>query len=180
MITAERFALLTGPHTCYKCGQATNVSAIGLVGFIERDDEHGDVHVDHCVLHTQIARLNDDALQAISARSPWLQFDHSNTANATYLANHCQQCDAMIGAWFIKEPGEVFFPLTDAEVARLTVEWFDQAIEIDDLGGKHSSWIDDLLAPDRERKPVRRKRSSSGCSPSRAIAALFSSDFRGR
>lgn len=157
MITAERFALLTGPHTCYKCGQSTKVSTIGLAGFNERGDEYGDAHVDDCVLHTQIARLNDDALQAINAHAPWLRFDHSHTANATYLANHCQNCDELIGAWFIKEPGEAFFPLSDAEVARLTVEWFDLSIEIDDLGSMHSSWIDDLLAPNLSAKATRRK-----------------------
>ena len=150
MITAERFALLTGPHTCYKCGEATRVSAIGLAGFDEQDIEYGAAHVDDCVLLTQITRLNDAATQVIASRSPWMRFDHSHTADANYLANHCEHCDALIGAWFIKEPGEAFFPLTDAEVARLTVKWFDHAIEIDDLGGMQSSWIDDLLEPVRQ------------------------------
>lgn len=158
MTTADRFALLTGPHTCYKCGQATRVSAVGLAGFDEHDIEHGTEHVEDCVLLTQITRLNDTATQTILSRSPWLRFDHSHTASAMYLANHCEQCDALIGAWFIAQPGEAFFPLSHADVARLAVEWFDMVIEVEDIGGMQSSWIDNLLAPDQHQNPKKNGR----------------------
>lgn len=53
-IRAKRFALLTGPHTCYKCAKETRVSAIGLADH-EELDEDGYEQVEDCVLFTQLA-----------------------------------------------------------------------------------------------------------------------------
>lgn len=157
-IRAERFALLTGPHTCYKCGGDTRVSAIGLAGYDARGEEGYEL-VEDCVLFTQLGSLGVGAMNAVATLAPWMRFDHSMTADATYLANHCEHCDALIGAWYIAEPGEAFFPQSEEEMSRLTVDWIDQPFKTADVGGMQSSWIDQLLAPDRpNRKPRRRSR----------------------
>lgn len=154
-IRAERFALLTGPHACYKCGNNTRVTAVGLAGHEELGAE-GFEPVEDCALFTRLGALNADAAKYVASIAPWLRFDYSMTAGATYLANHCEHCDALIGAWYITEPGEAFFPLSDEEASRLTVQWIEQSIKIDG-GGTQGSWIDRLLAPDRPAKQPRRR-----------------------
>lgn len=154
-IRAKRFALLTGPHSCYKCEKPTRVSAIGIADHEELGEE-GYEPVEDCVLFTQLRALSTDLASLVETRAPWLRFDYSMTADATYLANHCEHCDALIGAWYIAEPGEAFFPLSDEETERLSVEWIEHAFEIQEGGGTHSSWIDQLLVPDRPTRKSRR------------------------
>lgn len=157
-IRAKRFALLTGPHICYKCEKPTRVSAIGLADHEELGEE-GYEPVEDCVLFTQLSALSADLENQLETRAPWLRFDYSMTADATYLANHCERCNALIGAWYIAEPGEAFFPQSDEEVSRLALEWIEHPFEIQEGGGMQCSWIDQLLAPDRPiKKPRRRSR----------------------
>ncbi|KAB7763923.1 hypothetical protein CKY51_18835 [Xanthomonas maliensis] len=156
---AKRFAILTGRHTCYKCGQTTRVSAIGLAGYDEWDDEDDlSRPSDGGILLTQVTALNKGAAGAVVVHAPWLRLGHSHTADASYLANHCEHCDTLIGAWFISKPGEAFFPLSDEETEQLTITWIDQSIELEDLGGAQASWIDRLLGCDRPSAARRRKR----------------------
>ncbi len=155
-IRAKRFALLTGPHTCYKCAKETRVSAIGLADH-EELDEDGYKQVEDCALFTQLGYLNAEAANQVETRAPWLRFDHSMTADATYLANHCEHCDTLIGAWYIAEPGEAFFPQSDEEMSLLAVEWIEQPFETTDGGGMQSSWIDKLLTPERPTMKSRRR-----------------------
>lgn len=142
---ASRFALLTGRHTCYKCDRLTRVSAIGLAGYEEREREYGEpITVDDTVLLTGIYALNAQAATEVASRAPWMRLAHSHTAGQAYLANHCEHCDAMIGAWYIQEPGEAFFPLTQEELDRLAIEWIEVPIQAEDNGGAMSSWQDVL------------------------------------
>lgn len=157
---AERFALLTGPHTCYRCGAATRVSCIGLSDY-EELGEDGFERIEDSVLFTQLSEINPEAEAAVARLAPWLRFDTSRTTRASYLANHCEVCGTLIGAWFISEPGEAFFPETEEEVRRLTVNWIEQPISFVDLGGMQSRWIDRFLVPGRQPKkmqPVTKKR----------------------
>lgn len=147
-IRAKRFALLTGPHTCYMCSKETRVSAIGLADH-EELDEDGYQQIEDCALFTQLVHLNAEAANEIKTRAPWLRFDRSLTADATYLANHCEHCDTLIGAWYIAELGEAFFPQSDEEMSPIAVEWIEQPFETTDGGGMQSSWIDKLLTPDQ-------------------------------
>lgn len=143
---AERFAVLTGSHACYRCHSATRVSAIGLLGYQERDRESGEYDdLDEAVLLTQITALERASAEELVGRAPWMRLADSKTAGHAYLANHCEHCDAMIGAWHIKKPGEAFFPATSADIGKLDVEWFQQKIEIEDDGGTLATWLDQLL-----------------------------------
>lgn len=156
---AKRFAVLTGAHTCYKCGQEMRVSAIGIVGYDERDSEDDQsIFVDDGMLLTQVTALNKGAAIALAVHAPWLRLGHSRTAEASYLANHCEHCDALIGAWFISRPGEAFFPLSDEEAAKLKVTWIEQFIELEGLGGAQASWIDRLLGCAQPSTGRQRKR----------------------
>lgn len=156
---AKRFAVLTGRHACYKCGRTTKVSAIGLAGYDEWDNESDvSIPVDGALLLTQVTALNKGAAGPLAVHAPWLRLGHSSTADASYLANHCEHCGSLIGAWFISKPGEAFFPLSDEEAAQLTITWVEQSIQLEDLGGAQASWIDRLLGCERPPTARRRKR----------------------
>lgn len=143
---AERFALLTGNHCCYQCKATTRVSAVGLAAYQERDREYGDYAlVADAVLLTGITALNEAAAGEVARLAPWMRLAHSKTAGLSYLANHCEHCGSMIGAWFIKKPDEAFFPTTPEDTERLSVVWIDKAIEAEDEGGSSAMWLDRLL-----------------------------------
>jgi len=144
---AGRFALLTGNHRCYQCKAITRVCAIGLMPYEERDREYGDYQqIDDAVLLTGITALNALAADEVARLAPRMRLAHSKTAGLAYLANHCEHCSAMIGAWFITEPDEAFFPTSAEDAKKLLVVWIDQPIEAEDEGGSSAMWLDQLLA----------------------------------
>lgn len=148
---AGRFALLTGNHRCYQCKAITRVSAIGLLSYEERDREYGDYTlVDDAVLLTGITALNPLAADEVARLAPCMRLAHSTTAGFAYLANHCEHCGAMIGAWFITKPDEAFFPTSLEDAKKLLVAWIDQPIGAEDEGGSSASWLDHLLADTAE------------------------------
>lgn len=143
---ADRFAILTGDHRCYQCKANTRVSAIGLAGYEERDQEDGDyTQVDDAVLLTGVTALNARAADEVARLAPCMRLAHSKTAGVAYLANHCEHCGAMIGAWFITKPDEAFFPTSLEDSKKLLVAWIDQPIEGEDEGGSSAMWLDQLL-----------------------------------
>lgn len=141
-IHADRFALLTGTTPCWKCKQATKVSAIFLDGYSEPDEQPGErVEHDEQTIVQGVVGLNAEVAQLLKEHAPWMRPGFSKTRDETYLAPHCQHCDALQGAWFLSEPGAPFFPQTQSEAARLEVQWFDTPIEVDGEPS-WSSWTD--------------------------------------
>lgn len=141
-IHADRFAILNGRLTCWKCKEPTKVSAIFLDGYSEAEEESGGrvQCADDAVVHG-IVGLNAPVAALIKQHAPWMRPGYSKTRDQTYLAPHCQHCDALQGAWFLSEPGAPFFPQTAQEAARLEVLWFDTPIEVDG-DPSWSSWTD--------------------------------------
>ena len=71
--------------------------------------------------------------------------DFSKTIAETYWMNHCQECDAKIGDWFVHKPGEAFFPTTDEERAKLTGELVAGQCTFRDPDIAVSSWTSAFL-----------------------------------
>jgi len=143
---AKRFAVLTGNHSCYECNRDTRVSAVGLLGYQESDCESGELETfPDSVLITRITALNGAAAKEVISHAPWMRYATSRTASHSYLANHCEHCNAMIGAWYVQEPGEPFFPATLADARKLSVAWIDQPFEGEGEGGVSAMWLDHLL-----------------------------------
>lgn len=130
-LRAQAFHLITGLTNCWKCGQQTSVSSIVLDGYEEAvDDGEWEPSAERTVL-SYITAIDQGSLTAIYAVAPWMRFGRSETADATYLANHCAHCDVLQGDWFLAEPGEVFFPTDRSEMQDFNVNRFDQPLEID-------------------------------------------------
>lgn len=141
-IHASRFALLHGEVPCWKCKETTPVSAFFLNGYSEADDESAEriESGEQAVIHGVVG-LSPEVSALIKQEAPWMRPGFSKTRDHTYLAPHCQHCDALQGAWFMSEPGAPFFPQSPQEAARLRVQWFDIPIEIDGEPS-WSSWTD--------------------------------------
>jgi len=142
---AQSFALITGQVACWKCGKDTPATTVLLRGYQEVFDGEGEEHAGDAVINP-IVGLDAATRELFAAKAPWMRPGHSKTRDEVYLAAHCEHCAALQGAWFLAEPGSAFFPLSEEEAARLTVEWVHEPIEV--LGDANwSSWTDWIANP---------------------------------
>jgi hypothetical protein len=142
-IRAERFALITGQASCWKCHAPIKVSALVLDVHEEMDPEYGDWSVSHGRIMLQfITSLNADVFEQVKLVAPWLRPGFSRMAEATYLANHCPRCSAIQGERFLTQPGAVFFPC-GTEVKPFETDVFNLNLEAE-AGFSESAWLDDL------------------------------------
>lgn len=146
-LRAPRFWLITGTTSCWKCRQSTPVSAIVLDGYEEAADEDEWEPGEGRTVLSYITAIDAASLAAVQAVAPWMQYGRSETADTTYLANHCTHCGVLQGDWFLSEPGEVFFPTGKSELQAFKVDRFDQHLEIDAQGAR-SGWHDWIVLGD--------------------------------
>ncbi|WP_340650055.1 hypothetical protein [Pseudoxanthomonas winnipegensis] len=119
-ITATSYALLQGETTCWKCSASIPVTAIWVPGFIDNEEEEYPEEGGASLLK-YVSELDVGTMARVKAAAPWLKPNYSKTANQTYLANHCQACDALQGDHFIYGPDGPFFPQDQASVDQLKV-----------------------------------------------------------
>lgn len=93
------------------------------------DDEGWEIAEGRTVL-SYITTIDPTSLAAVQAAAPWLRYGRSETAETTYLANHCTHCGVLQGDWFLSQPGEVFFPTARSELQDFKVDGFDLPLEI--------------------------------------------------
>lgn len=99
-LSAPSYALLQASMGCWKCGETTPVTTVWVPSFMdfadveepEDEPEAGGA----ATLHG-IQGLDDQTVAHVEEVAPWLKPGRSETANATYWANHCQACDALQG-----------------------------------------------------------------------------------
>ena len=121
-LTAPGFAVLICQGKCWKCAQLTPMAAIWVPSYTEIDPEEGEHLVsEDAALLTYVGGLTTEVGRQVLAAAPWLRYAHTEGAGATYLANHCQQCDTVQGDWFVFGVNGPFFPQTAEEVARIQV-----------------------------------------------------------
>ena len=121
-LTAPGFAVLISEGKCWKCAQLTPMAAIWVPSYTEIDHEEGEHLVsEDAALLTYVGGLTVEVGRQVLAEAPWLRYAHTDGAGATYLANHCQQCETVQGDWFVFGVNGPFFPQTAEEVARIRV-----------------------------------------------------------
>ena len=144
-MTANRFALITGHVACWKCGKQTRATTVLLRGYQETEDGQDEGQDQDAVLNPIVGL--DPATRAMFAKqAPWMRPGYTKTRDQIYLAAHCEYCAAVQGAWFLAEPGSAFFPQSQEEAGRLTVQWVHQPIKV--IGSPiWSSWTDWIAGP---------------------------------
>jgi hypothetical protein len=138
------------------------VSALLVPAYLQRDEDGDEwVAVDESALLTYVEAVDEATQSAWNARAPQILPAASKTAGLTYLANVCA-CGALQGDWYLTEPDGPFFPLDDAGIAAIDVDWLEAPIEAR-AGASMSSWTDALIA----RSPF-----PDGCHPHRPRRAV--------
>lgn len=144
-LRAHRFAVLTAPAACHACKAPLAMSAL-LVPAYAQCDEDDDVWTsfDESALLTYVEAVDEATRLAWTTRAPQILLAASKTAGLTYLANVCA-CGALQGDWYLTEPDGPFFPLDDAAIAAIEVDWVEAPIAAR-AGVSISSWTDALIA----------------------------------
>ena len=143
-LRADRFAILTASAACHVCNARMAVSMLLVPAYLQRDDDGKWVAFDESALLTYVEAVDEATRLAWTARAPQILPAASKTAGLKYLANVCV-CGALQGDWYLTEPDGPFFPLGDAGVAAIEVDWLEAPIEAR-AGTSTSSWTDALIA----------------------------------
>ena len=112
--------------SCWRCG--ADMPAICLIApkVPDTDDEV-------CVL-SSITVLPAPILAFVQKQFPSFMKAFSKTTRSEYYANTCPKCGMLSGEFFLhSEPGGAFFPESEADAARLTIEQIplDGPIEVE-------------------------------------------------
>ena len=129
-IEAPAFALLVGQTSCWKCSANTPVAALWIPAhnYWHEPDRDPD-HEDDPSLLGFVEALSEPVLVHVRRHAPWMAFVAAKTAGFTYLANFCTSCSAVQGDHHLREPGEVFFPETPAQLRELQLIPGDGTLE---------------------------------------------------
>ncbi len=103
-ITAPSYALLQASVECWKCIEATPVTTVwvsSFVDFAEVEEPEDEPEAGGATTLRGIQDLDDQVAAHVREVAPWLKPGRSETANATYWANHCQACGVLQGDYFV-------------------------------------------------------------------------------
>lgn len=113
--------VLNAEHVCHDCGCLIQVFRVMLAGPFKGEADGFELDEDDAPLINYPTELPQALVEVLTDSSPGhFHVDFSNTAGESYWMNHCSECDAKIGDWFITRPGEAFFPTIDAEMAKVS------------------------------------------------------------
>ena len=75
-----------------------------------------------CIL-SEVEELPQSVLQFVRKRFPSFRLKYSKTLGSRYYANTCPKCGVISGDFHLhSEPGAPFFPTTEQEAKRLTLD----------------------------------------------------------
>ena len=101
--------------SCWRCG--AHMPAVGFIAPKVPDTED-----EVCIL-SDITELPASVLAFVQKRFPTFKRKFSKTTRSEYYANTCPKCGVLSGDFYLhSEPGGPFFPESEADAARLTVE----------------------------------------------------------
>ncbi len=154
-VICDFFYIVEGIRTCYKCGKPTTVIGFGVENFYEiaHDYECCQYYSDYINICSEISPLPADLLKYLKDKYNYYK-SFSKTAQEEYFANHCDNCGAIQGDYFLfEEEDSPFFVESVASAAKLKLYKiplkFDLIKDIDfafspedNLLKKHSTIID--------------------------------------
>lgn len=145
-LTAAGTFVLEGEHACHECGCIVPVFGLMVVGPFELQGSSPlDPDDDSAILRHPV-RLPENVSAALAARSGGhFRSERSKTLDQRYWMNHCRECGAKIGDWYVHKPGEAFFPATDDEMRRLRGELLVGPHSYEDPDLAVSSWTSTWL-----------------------------------
>lgn len=119
-LVATATYLLEGAHACYECGSIIPVFGLMVVGPFRIEGESLLDREDDSAMLRRPLNLPLDVAKVLTTRSDgYFRPDDSKVLDQRYWMNHCRDCGAKIGDWYVHKPGEAFFPTTEDETRRL-------------------------------------------------------------
>jgi hypothetical protein len=115
-------------RVCWKCNHNNQVIAIGANSFYEKcfnDDENKQIwdKQDFFTLFQNIKIISGNLSKILSELYPNYKLGYSKTVGDKYWSNHCSQCKAIQGDWFLfDEPGSAFSPMSPMEALRISLK----------------------------------------------------------
>ncbi len=101
--------------SCWRCGAHMPAIALVAPNVPEADGEI-------CIL-SEVEGLPEPVLKLVRKRFPSFRLKYSKTLGSRYYANTCPKCGVISGDFYLhSEPGAPFFPTTQQEAKRLTLE----------------------------------------------------------
>ena len=138
--------VLEGEYVCDECGVPVPVYGVMLVGpFDVVGDPPVDEDDDSAILRRPLELPATLAAVLTESSSGHFHPDFSRTIGQQYWMNHCRDCGAKIGDWFVHSPGEAFFPLNDADLALLKGRQVDGPLRFVAPELAASSWTSNWL-----------------------------------
>ena len=110
---------------CYKCANKTAVISLASNNFyyLSTDDNEDEkwFRADGLSFFSMPIFIENELAGKINRLFPNYKIAYSKTAESSYWANHCENCGALQGDFFLhSEPGGAFFPLEIEEYEQLT------------------------------------------------------------
>jgi len=141
LLTATSAVVLKGEYACHECECIVPVFAAMLVGPFQGESPMPLEADDDSALLSRPRELPSDLADALTLASKGnYRPDSSKTVADTYWMNHCQECGAKIGDWFVNKPGEAFFPTTEEERLKLIGNLVNGPLSFTDPDVAVSSW----------------------------------------
>lgn len=145
-VVAEAAHILESECPCHECGSFVPVFALLIEGPFECRGDVGLGADDTSALLRNVETLPSPLQRAMEAKSQgsW-RLDDSRTAGTSYFMNHCRECGAKIGDWYVSQPGAAFFPLNEGEIRKVRGHGHRGPFEFDAPYVSVSSWTDEWL-----------------------------------
>lgn len=146
--------VLEGEYVCHECGCYVPVFTVILVGpFGVEGDPAVNEDDDSAILRRPLELPSTLAAALTERSSGHFHPDFSRTIGEQYWMNHCRDCGAKIGDWFVHSPGEAFFPLNDADLDLLKGLQVDGPLQFMAPELAVSSWTSNWLRKSRKPGP---------------------------
>ena len=145
-VVAEAAYILEAEHPCHECGSFVPVFALLIEGPFECRGEELLGPDDTTALLRNVVMLPSELQRTLEAQSKdsW-RLDESRTAGSSYFMNHCRECGAKIGDWYVSQPGTAFFPLDDEGIKRVRGRRQQGPFVFDSPHIAVSSWTDEWV-----------------------------------
>ncbi|MEA9705218.1 hypothetical protein [Xanthomonas campestris] len=141
---APSYALLQANTQCWKCAKVIPVTTVWVPSFTDNEgveEPDDEPEVGGTATLGYIEALDSGTAAHIQAVAPWLKPGRSETANATYWANHCEACGAIQGDHFVMGVNGPFFPQDQAGVDAIQVIPGHGPLSAQ-ASGSQSGWMD--------------------------------------
>ncbi|WP_313578120.1 DUF5710 domain-containing protein [Chishuiella sp.] len=126
IIVKSPFFIAVNKRQCYNCPVLTTVITLASNNFYNLDnDDDGEKWLlnDYFSFFNNISMINNDEVKnIINELFPFYKIGYSKTIKSEYWANHCENCGAIQGDFYLhSEPGGAFFPMDIEDCERITL-----------------------------------------------------------